>query len=214
VGVACAVLASAAYGAYLLGGATAVPGWLLPVALCTSGVAALAVLFVRRVRGGSRSALTCAALVVACALPFPTVTSVLVATHNLGPFAAPYAPPPAIARSPSDAQRAGTVVRRLGSVFHTPIAFATDTSLLAAPYIYSTGQEVLPIGGYRGGIPSPSLTQLQSYIRSDQVRVFLIPVKPPSSDPRIEWVRTYCAQANHPNQRFQIQLALYNCPSK
>ena len=39
-----------------------------------------------------------------------------------------------------------------------PDLMATQTSVLAASLIFATGQEVLPIGGYTGTIPDPSMT--------------------------------------------------------
>ena len=39
---------------------------------------------------------------------------------------------------------------------HQPDLMATQTSAVAAPFIYDSGKEVLPIGGYTGTIPEPS----------------------------------------------------------
>ncbi len=77
--------------------------------------------------------------------------------------------------------------------------------------IYYTGKEILPIGGYAGGIPSPTLQQLRHYIANGSLRVFLIPIKPASNDPRIIWVQTHCAVLQKPHAPRGIQFAFYEC---
>lgn len=102
-------------------------------------------------------------------------------------------------------------MNRISSTYHTPIAFAIDTSFMAATYIYYTGREILPIGGYRGGIPSPTLTRLKQYVTSGELRAFLIPTEPPSEDHRIVWVRNHCKQAQPLPRGDHVQLAIYDC---
>jgi hypothetical protein len=97
------------------------------------------------------------------------------------------------------------------STYKTPIAFSTDTSLLAAPIILYTGKEILPIGGYNGGVPSPSLSQLRHYIASDEVRVFLIPIKPLSHDPRITWIQAHCTNLKRVGRGREIEFSFYLC---
>ena len=46
----------------------------------------------------------------------------------------------------------------------TPDLMAAQTSAVAAPYIYATGDEVLPLGGYTGTTPAPSVAQTRSMI--------------------------------------------------
>ncbi len=184
------------YGIYLLRGGTAVPGWLTPVAvvLCVAGV--LALWAPRRADGGGsfRSpARTVVAFAVLCALLLPGVAAALMVTRGLGPFAAPYEPASAtISRALAQRTRIADerVVDQLASTYNTPIALATDSSILAAPFILATGSEVLPIGGFQGGIPSPTLARLQRYVAAGEVRAFVVPVH--SDDPRIEWIHSHC----------------------
>ena len=79
---------------------------------------------------------------------------------------------------------------QLASTYDTPIPLATDSSILAAPFILATGSEVLPIGGFQGGVPAPSLARLQRYIAAGEVRAFVVPVH--SDDPRVEWIHAHC----------------------
>jgi 4-amino-4-deoxy-L-arabinose transferase-like glycosyltransferase len=204
-----AVVASVGYGVYLLDGGSRVPGWLVPAAVCASIVGVLALGAARRRTGGTgASSGGVVALLVACALLLPGVASVLMVTRGLGPFAAPYEPSSAtISRAQAKQTRAldEQIVEELVSTYGTPMAMATDSSILAAPYILATGREVLPIGGFQGGIPAPTLAQLRRYVDSGQVRAMLIPVA--SSDPRIVWIRDHCAAP----EQADGTTALYDC---
>ncbi len=118
------------------------------------------------------------AFVLACGLLLPGVAAALMVVRGLGPFAAPYEPSSATV-SRAGAARGRTldeqVVEELSSTYETPMVMAVDSSILAAPYILATGREILPIGGFQGGIPSPSLAQLRRYVDSGQVRAFSSP---------------------------------------
>jgi 4-amino-4-deoxy-L-arabinose transferase-like glycosyltransferase len=211
--VAGALLASAGYGIYLLGGGSDVPGWLIPVAICAA-LASVAALGATTLREGAVKGLTSrvVAFALACALVLPGVASALMVVRGLGPFAAPYEPSSASV-SRAGAARARTldeqVVEELSSTYETPTAMAVDSSILAAPYILATGREILPIGGFQGGIPSPSLAQLRRYIDSGQVRAFLVPRV--SDDPRIVWIHAHCAPPPASPSGGHGPTALYDC---
>ena len=51
---------------------------------------------------------------------------------------------------------------------------ATQTSALAAAIIFDSGLEVLPIGGFTGTIPSPTLSELQADIRERRIHLVLV----------------------------------------
>jgi len=44
----------------------------------------------------------------------------------------------------------------------------------ASPYILATGQEVMPMGGFSGTVPSPTLAAVKQLVRTGQLRFFLI----------------------------------------
>jgi hypothetical protein len=44
----------------------------------------------------------------------------------------------------------------------------------AGSYILATGQEVMPMGGFSGTVPSPTLAAVQHLVRTGQLRFFLI----------------------------------------
>jgi 4-amino-4-deoxy-L-arabinose transferase-like glycosyltransferase len=207
-----ALLASVGYGVYLLGGGSRVPGWLVPVAVC-AGVLGVLVLAAAQ-RGGGVKAPTggVVALTIVCALLLPGVTTALMVIRGLGPFAAPYEPSSATV-SRAEAKRTRLldeqVVEELTSTYGTSMPMATDSSILAAPYILATGREILPIGGFQGGIPAPTLAQLRQYIDSGQVRAMLIPRT--SSDPRIVWIRDHCVAPEQSGSEDSGATALYDC---
>jgi hypothetical protein len=72
------------------------------------------------------------------------------------------------------------------------VLFITDTSALAALYILASGREVLPIGGFTGAIPEPTLAQIRSDFRVGRARLAIVPVVPPGNDQRVVWIRTHC----------------------
>jgi 4-amino-4-deoxy-L-arabinose transferase-like glycosyltransferase len=215
VALAGALLACVGYGAYLLASGTNVPGWLLPLSLCFGIVGALAVVLLRSARGEERSAALTTVLVLACFLPASAVTAALVVTRNLGPFVAPYqARSAALTASLSGErplQQSGSTVAQFSARYSTPIPFAINSSLLAGPYIFATGEEIIPIGGYWGGAPAPTLSQLQQYIASGRVAAFLVPVEPVSTDPRIIWVRAHCARRQTAPLSGGVNFAVYDC---
>jgi 4-amino-4-deoxy-L-arabinose transferase-like glycosyltransferase len=44
----------------------------------------------------------------------------------------------------------------------------------ASPYILATGQEVLPMGGFSGSVPEPTLAQVKELVRTGQLRYFML----------------------------------------
>ena len=88
---------------------------------------------------------------------------------------------------------------------------ATQTSAVAAPFIFDSGQEVLPIGGFTGTIPEPSLRALQSMIaRGD----FHIVVQSPTvTDPRLLWIARQCFPVNSGSASAPgaLRFAVYFC---
>jgi 4-amino-4-deoxy-L-arabinose transferase-like glycosyltransferase len=210
-----ALLASVGYGIYLLRGGSDVPDWLVPAAICAALVPVAALAATAGREGAARGLSSgVVALVLACALVLPGVASALMVVRGLGPFAAPYEPSSAtVSRAEAARTRAldEQVVEELSSTYGTPMAMAVDSSILAAPYILATGREILPIGGFQGGIPSPSLAQLRRYIDSGQVRAFLVPRV--SSDPRIVWIHAHCAPPPVSPSGGHGPTALYDCGS-
>ncbi len=212
-GLAAAMGCSVGYGIYLLDGGTAVPGWLVPVASLTAALGALALLTAQG-RRIFRSSMSGVLVTMACVLVLPAVASVLMVTRGLGPFAAPYEPASATVSRDSERRSRllhAQVMEELDSTYATPITLVTDSSIVAAPFILATGKEVLPIGGFQGGIPAPSLAELQRRIAAEEVRAFLVPTV--SDDPRIAWIHTHCKPESPESSRGAATSELYECIS-
>jgi hypothetical protein len=70
-----------------------------------------------------------------------------------------------------------------------PYLLATQTAAVASVFIYDSGQEALPIGGFTGTIPSPTLPQLRADIRQGRFHLVLAAA---SADPRLRWIAAHC----------------------
>jgi hypothetical protein len=90
------------------------------------------------------------------------------------------------------AQIAPLIPRLEGLQNGAPYLLATQTSAVASVFIYASGLEALPIGGFTGTIPSPTLAQLKSDIRQG---LFHLVLAAPSQDPRLRWIASHCLKA-------------------
>jgi 4-amino-4-deoxy-L-arabinose transferase-like glycosyltransferase len=208
--VAGTLVVSIAYGVYLLGSGTAVPGWLTPVAVCLAAIAAL-MLLVAPSRGDPRWVAGATVAAFACALVLPAVASALMVTRGLGPFAAPFEPTVAAESRAAVRQMdavSARVVELIGARHGTPIVFGIDTSALAAPYILASGREILPIGGFEGGVPAPTVAQLRDYVESGRLSALLLPSA--SRDRRLVWVYQHCTRTGSKTGG-RVPLTLYDC---
>jgi 4-amino-4-deoxy-L-arabinose transferase-like glycosyltransferase len=196
-GLAVAVMATAAYGAWLLpSSATGLPAWLKPAVIVVGVLAATGLLIFGRV-AKARSAV--GAAFVACALAIAlapaSATGSIVADH-LGPFDTPFQPPmvttyiwQVLGATPKDA--ALTTLPLLEKVQnHAPYLMATETSALAAPFIFYSGRETLPIGGFTGTIPSPTLPAIEKMVAHGDFHLVL--ESPKVTDPRLVWIVDHC----------------------
>ena len=108
--------------------------------------------------------------------------------------------------------------------------FATDDSLVAQPYIDGVGAPVLPMGGFSGSAPYPTLAQVQSEAAAGRLNYFLLDAPGSFSmgflfgnvggGPTVRavdaWVRKTCDLVP-PNAygvaAGQISQVLYHCPA-
>jgi 4-amino-4-deoxy-L-arabinose transferase-like glycosyltransferase len=212
--VAATVLGCAGYGAYLMSGTASGPVVLTVVALVVAVAAAARVLLPASGLGGHVTAIafTCAAVLL-----LPVAASVSCVTGGLGPFDIPFES----SRTAHDNQALAAHGRALtravqGLELQTPpgdALFGTDTSGLAQDYILYSGREVLPIGGYLGNVPAPTLATLQADISRGYVRIFVLPVAPPGPDPRVRWIESYCTGQPPPPNRRPVPYATFVCGS-
>jgi 4-amino-4-deoxy-L-arabinose transferase-like glycosyltransferase len=191
------VLLTAGYAAWLLPAkGTGLSGWLLPLTVASGVIAGVLLLLGPRVKRRAPDGMPLAALAVALGamLLVPATASVSMAAASLGPFDTPFESQ-AVNRSTraflDTIEPAKVLVPTLESAqFGAPYLMATQTSALGAPFIYVSGREVLPIGGYTGTIPVPTLTQLQSMIQERKLHLVL--QTRTASDPRLVWITKNC----------------------
>jgi 4-amino-4-deoxy-L-arabinose transferase-like glycosyltransferase len=211
--VAATVLGCVSYGAYLMSGTASGPVVLTVVALIVAAAAAVAVLVLRA--SGKAGQLTAVAFAAAAVFLLPAAASVSSVIRGLGPFDTPFESSKTAHDSQLLAAAAPALTRaaeRLELLTGPGDAlFATDTSGLAQNYILYSGREVLPIGGYLGNVPAPSLATLQADIARGYVRLFVLPVSPPGSDPRVLWIESHCTMEPKPPTSRPVPYANFLC---
>ena len=194
IGLAVIVAGTAAYAAWLVASAAGAPGWLVP-AIIAVGIAATGLIVWSL--AGSRSVPFAAALVaglVAVSLA-PAVASVSLAAHSESAFDTPFE-----SARVQEAVALGLgkqlVIRDQAEIPYwqgaengAPYLMAAQSAGLPSRIIYDTGLEALPIGGFDGTTPSPTLVQLQADIRHGLFHLVWIGS---ATDPRLRWITTHC----------------------
>ena len=210
--VAATVLGCAGYGAYLMSGTASGPVVLTVVALV---VAAAAVAQLLLPASGMAGHLTAVAFAGAAVLLLPAAASVSCVIRGLGPFDTPFESSKTAHNNQGLAAAGPALTRAVQRLeLQTPpgdALFGTDTSGLAQNYILYSGREVLPIGGFLGNVPAPTLATLQADISRGYVRVFVLPVSPPGPDPRVRWIESHCTRQPPPPHRRPVPYADFFC---
>jgi 4-amino-4-deoxy-L-arabinose transferase-like glycosyltransferase len=210
--VAATVLGSVGYGAYLMSGTASGPVVLTLVAVITAATAVAQLLLTASGQGGHLTAVGYAAAAV---LLLPAAASVSCVIRGLGPFDTPFESSQTAHNNQALAAAAPAIIRQAQRLeLQTPSGdalFGADTSGLATDYILYSGREVLPIGGYLGNVPAPTLAALQADINRGFVRVFVLPVSPPGPDPRVRWLESHCTRVPPPPHRRPSAYASFVC---
>jgi 4-amino-4-deoxy-L-arabinose transferase-like glycosyltransferase len=204
IGLAVIVAGTAAYAAWLASSAARAPGWLVPATIAI-GVAATGL--IAGSLAGRRSVPFAAALaagLVAVSLA-PAVASVGLASYGEGAFDTPFES----ARVQEDValglgKQAAVAVQNAIPLWQSGENGALDlmaaqSAALPSLIIYDSGLEALPIGGFDGTTPSPTLAQLRADIRAGLFHLAWISS---STDPRTRWITTHC---------FHIAKRYYQC---
>jgi 4-amino-4-deoxy-L-arabinose transferase-like glycosyltransferase len=210
LGTAAVVMLTAVYGYWLLpASGTGCPSWLGPTVVVL-GVAATAAVVTTLLSQRMALVMGAAGAAAVAGLLIPSVATTSVVTNTLGPFDTPFQPAAlttfnkAFFGAPLDV---GSVLPRIEKVtYGAPDLMATQTSVLAAPFIFTTGREVLPIGGYTGNLPEPSVQDLESMVASR--RFHLVLTGPQRTDPRVDWIAHHCLSVPSPPNAPGVTLAL------
>ncbi len=124
--------------------------------------------------------------------------SAAVVQASLGPFDSPFAPV-AVNRVSQEAGYAFPFEAALLQKFvaHVPADQAADvfeTSGTAGYSIMATGREFLPVGGFTGRVPAPSLAEFKQFVAEGRVRRVTVTTNPLTRTPDLRWVVAHCAR--------------------
>jgi 4-amino-4-deoxy-L-arabinose transferase-like glycosyltransferase len=173
---------------------------LRPWIVGTTGLVGLAALFVvaRTGRGepsgrwGVAGAVMCGAVL----LVGPGWASATAVHDGLGPFSTPYQPASLTAALGASADRAlsrASELNHMAARFKPSVAVETRESAPAVSLeILMTGHEYLPIGGFSGRVPTPTLSQFIDDVGDGKVRLVLVAIHPLTNSTDLLWVRDHC----------------------
>ncbi len=195
------VAAGTAYVLYLLPADAGVRPWVeastLLLALAALAVTAWSLL----PRGpawaaGAGVTLSAAALFLGSAWASGTVVAA-----GLGPFDSPYQPAALTAREHAGGARSAAVAadleRAAARVAPSVSVITNETSPGSSVPILDTGHEFLPVGGFTGKVPSPTLAQFVGYVRAGRVTLVLAAVSPPTRNPDMLWATGHCPPVHY-----------------
>jgi len=194
IGLAVIVAGTAAYAAWLVSSSARAPGWLVPAVIAVGVIATGLIIWSLAGRRAVPRTAALAAGLVAVALA-PAVASVSLAAYGQGAFDTPFesarAQEVVAASTGKEAiiHDQGFVAGLESAQNGAPYVMAAQSIALPSLVIYSTGLEALPIGGYDGTTPSPTLAQVQADIR--QGRFHLVWVAS-GTDPQLRWIISHC----------------------
>jgi 4-amino-4-deoxy-L-arabinose transferase-like glycosyltransferase len=125
-------------------------------------------------------------------------SSVVVAA-TLSPFDSPYAPAvvnrnteQAAAKFPGDAAKLNEFVAQVPG---TQAADVFETSGTAGYFIMATGHEFLPVGGFSGRVPAPSLAEFKQFVAEGRVVRVTVATQPLTRTPDLRWVVAHCTRS-------------------
>jgi 4-amino-4-deoxy-L-arabinose transferase-like glycosyltransferase len=188
------VAGTVGYGLWLIQSSGGVaPAWLWPLAL-SLGTVAVTLLLVSAV--WSYRSLLAVALIAATAaiLAIPASASALLVSEQRGisdtPFEAAKTAALYDALLGASSKGFGSFLPELEKLSGaSPYLMAVYTSAVASEFISATGKEVLPIGGFTGTSPEPTISQLKAMIRTKRFHLALLIG---GHDPRLTWISSHC----------------------
>jgi 4-amino-4-deoxy-L-arabinose transferase-like glycosyltransferase len=139
------------------------------------------------------------ALAAAAMLLSSAWASAAVVSASLGPFDSPYAPVAVNHYSQEAAYGFPYEVTALRAfVADVPPNRAADvfeTSGTAGYYIMATGREFLPVGGFSGRVPAPSLAEFKRLVAEGRVHQVTVTTDPLTKNPDLRWVVSHCTRS-------------------
>jgi 4-amino-4-deoxy-L-arabinose transferase-like glycosyltransferase len=193
IGLAIVSAGTTAYAVWLVPSNGAyVPGWLGPAIIAAGAVAIAVIIGSTLIKRAVLATVAVTAALVA-ALAAPAVASAGLTAHHESAFDTPFEPTrlaTLIASAPAKLARIQQSIPRLQAAQgNAPDLLAAQSSYIAAIFIDTSGLEALPIGGFTGTIPSPTLAQLETDIATHQFHLVLALS---TKDTRMHWIATHC----------------------
>ncbi|HUC05916.1 MAG TPA: hypothetical protein VL961_10995 [Acidimicrobiales bacterium] len=182
------------------------------------GVVAVAAAVVGRgdvARGRRRGFMVGTALLAVGFVPAASAADVVAV--GLGPFATPYQRPATTYLTQVAAQRFQSDVtpfeRLVDRLPEHVVAGVFYSSGYAGGFIMLTGHEFLPIGGFTGGAPVPTVARISQLASEGQIHLALLPLDA-HADPRVAWIMSHCATLGPPLKNAGgVTLQNYRCPT-
>jgi 4-amino-4-deoxy-L-arabinose transferase-like glycosyltransferase len=200
---------------YLIPGSAGLRPLLLGVVLAFGVLFGVAVLCGRadRARSRPRGLMVGAALLAVGFVPAATVADVVAV--GLGPFATPYqskATTYLTQVAPERFQsRATSLDRQIDPLPENFLVGAFYTSGAAGGLIMMTGHEFLPIGGFTGGAPVPTLGRIEQLVDEGEIRLAFVPLDA-TSDRRVAWIVQHCSKVGRPaHERGNVLFQNFRC---
>ena len=85
-----------------------------------------------------------------------------------------------------------SLTRAAAKVAPSVSVITNETSAASSGPIFDTGREFLPVGGFTGRVPSPSLAQFVSDVRAGEVTWVFVAVSPRTRNPDMLWAIAHC----------------------
>ncbi|MBV8462106.1 MAG: hypothetical protein JO368_02345, partial [Acidimicrobiales bacterium] len=207
------VVVTVATAAWILPGrGTGLPDWLASLTVGL-GILALATIAWWAATGRPSAGRAAAVCVGITLVAVPLAASASVVANDLGSFDTPFQP---VGLTVFNRAFFGAPLRPVATLptiervrYGAADLLATQTSVVAAPFVFATGQEVLPIGGYDGATPVPRLAALRTAVSRGQFHLVL--AAPHTSDPRIRWIAAHCNTVHPGGPAPAVSLAVYYC---
>jgi hypothetical protein len=216
VGGVLAVAATVGLACYLVPGSAGLHPLLLGIVLALGVLFVVAVVFgpADRPRSSQRGLMVGAALLAVGFVPAATAADVVAA--GLGPFATPYQSPAANYLTQGAAARFQSRVtpfeREVDGLPKDSVVGVFYTSILAGGFIMMTGHEFLPVGGFTGGAPVPTLGRIEQLANDGEIRLAYVPLDA-TDDRRVAWIVDHCGTLGPPvHQRGGVTLQNFRCP--
>jgi 4-amino-4-deoxy-L-arabinose transferase-like glycosyltransferase len=214
------VVASTAYGISLLPTYAGVRPWIIGsvVAVAALAVAILGASLLRSHATVWTSA-TGMGLAGAALLATSMWATATVVLSGEGPFDTPYQPAQVTFASqvlPARVRATWPTLNRVAAAVPTSISVETfASSFIASYFIFATGHEYLPVGGFSGQVPTPTLRQFIRDVDQGKSPRAAPAVSPRSTNPDMVWVIAHCQQQQFGQPTFTTlgtEFRNYVCP--